>query len=44
MSVYTDKVRPPPPPPPHTLSEVIYQPLEVVVRALKKAHICALCT
>ena len=27
-----------------TLSEVIYRPLEVVVGALKKAHIYALCT
>ena len=35
---YTDKVRAP------TLSEVIYQPLEVAVGALKKAHIYALCT
>ena len=27
-----------------TLSEVVYRPLEVVIRALKKAHIYALCT
>ena len=26
------------------LSEVVYRPLEVVVGALKKAHIYALCT
>ena len=27
-----------------TLSEVVYRPLEVVVGALKKVHIYALCT